>query len=146
MTAREFLKQAYKAQDRISTIKPQIERIESEMVRLGASVTDGSKVKSTPPRDPLGNLLVGKIDKKIELETQLARWENVLHSVISSIEEIDCVTCCKVLRKKYIKGMRLEDIATEMGYSYGYVRSLHAIGLREIRSCVHRISNENMVI
>ena len=133
MTAKEYLLQALKARDRIDAIKEQIERLRSDMEGLSVSITEGSKVQSSPPRDPLGDRLARTIDKITEREAALARWEDVLFKVEGTLNEINCRTCYRVLHARYIRGVPLCEVATELGYSLSWVRKLHATGLKEIK-------------
>ena len=132
MTTKNYLSQALKAQGRIAVIKEQIERLRSDMESLSASVIDGSKVQSTPSRDPMGDRLARIIDKIKGREADLAWWEDLLFEVESALNGIDCVTCYKVLHARYIRGAALKEIAAELGYSYSWVKQLHSTGLKEI--------------
>jgi len=133
MSAKEYLKQAFKAQERMAEIRGQIDQLREEMYRLSCAITEGSKVQTTPPRDPMGDRVAVIVDRISEREAQLARWGDLLYEVEGTLNDVECITCGKVLRARYVRGMTLEEVAVEMGYSHRYIQDLHATGLKEIK-------------
>jgi len=134
MTAKQYLSQAYRAIEKAAELRKQIERLNDEMARLGRSITEGSKVQFTPPKDPMGDRVADVVDKIAAREKQLARWEDILYSVEDALNSLDCVTCYKVLHGKYVQDMTLPEVATELGYSIHQVKRMHTVGLAEIEA------------
>jgi len=132
MTARQYLSRGYTATEKITELQKQIARLGDEMTRLSSAVTDGSKVQSTPPKDPMGDRVVEIVDKITVREIQLARWEDVLFEVEDALNGLECVTCSKVLHGRYVRGLTLEEVGAELGYSVHQCRRYHTVGLAEI--------------
>jgi len=133
VTPKKFLSQAQTALDKICELKKQIERLTDDMVRLTGGASFGERVQSSPPRDPMGDRVAKVADKIIAREKQLARWENVLYTVEGVLNDIECVTCSKILYKRYVEGLTLEEVADALNYKISYVRLLHTEGIREIK-------------
>jgi len=133
MTAKGYLKQAYEAKVRMEDIQGQIDALDDKMTKLGHSVSDGSKVQSTPPRDPMGDRLAALIDEKTDRLKQYQRWEHIYSTAERILNAVECVSCYKVLHARYMCGLKLEEIAGELNYTVSYVRKLHFIGFAEIK-------------
>ena len=133
MSPKEFLSQGRKAKDRIVILREQIDRLQDEMHRLSRATTEGSKVQSKPPRDPVGDRVSEIVDKITEREKQLALWEDKLYEVENVLNGLECVTCYKVLHARYVRGLEIWEIAEEQNYSKSYVYTLHTQGLEKIK-------------
>ena len=138
MTGRNYLKQARTALSRVEMLKEQINWLREDMQSVRSVVLEGAGVQSNAPHDQMARRVANICDKIGERETQIAYWENVLSSVETVINEVDDVVCCKILYAKYVRGLKICEIAEEMGYSKSYVYALHNKSVKEI------IPNENI--
>jgi len=136
MTAKDYLRQAYEAKHRIEEITSQIALLDDYMVKTGGFVLGGSKVQTSPLRDPTGSRLAVLMDEKMSRERQLRHWENICNTAVRTLNAVECITCYKVLHARYIRGLKLEEVADELNYTVSYVKKLHATGMREIKVVV----------
>jgi len=133
MTDIEYLSRAFGAKNQAVELQGQIKRLDEAMVKIGTSITEGSKVQSSPPKDPMGDRVSDLVDEKDDRRNQLIQLSHIYNTAERIINRVDCVTCRGVLQKRYLEGKRLRIIAVEMGYSYRYVQDLHAAGMKEIK-------------
>jgi len=134
MKEREFLRQATVARDRIGMLREQLDRLREDMSYVRRSVLKDDSVQSSTPHDLMGDRVADVCDKIAVREKQLEHWGDVLYSVESAINGIECATCGRVLYLRYVKGLTLEEVAAELGYSGHYIRELHTKGIKEISS------------
>ena len=72
---------------------------------------------------------------RLQDETDPLQVESLQRQILNVKQTIECLEDAKlemVLRKRYIQGMRYEDIAKVMGYSESHVKKLHRIALTKI--------------
>jgi len=132
MTVKQYLSQAYTATQKIVDIREQVVRLREEMTRLGRSISEDTRVQVTRQRDPMGDRVADILDKIDEREKLLARLEDVIFTVETALNRIECVTSYRVLHAHYVRGLKMREIAQELNYSNSYVYALHREGLEKI--------------
>lgn len=134
MTAKEYLSQVYKIDQRIDSKLEQI-------TQLHALATKATSVISDVPPSGTRNVhrledIIAKIDlleRSIDRDIdQLLDLKEEVMSVISKIENPEYRT---VLEQRYLNCRKFEDIAAVMGYSLDYCFALH----RKALQCVETI-------
>ena len=133
MNVRKYLFQAYTATERIAEISKQIRQLKDDMTRLGGDTIGGVRVQASLSHDPMGDRLAKIIDKITGREKQLARWQDILCEVNGVLNGIECATFYKVLHARYVRGLSMDAIADELGYSLHWTRKLHAAGVASIK-------------
>lgn len=63
-----------------------------------------------------------------ELTVLQTRLDN-LHKMISKFDDLDSM----ILKRKYIDGVSLYEIAEETAYSYGHIRNRHSVLIKSIK-------------
>lgn len=121
----DWLKDYQKLEEEIAYLEYNLEQTESELkrwisgdlqdVRL-TSGSQGAKVEE----------LIEKI--KNELYIKQEKMNNLVH-LISKFKGLEN----QILKKKYIDGMTLEEIAEDMNYSSSYIYKKHAEIVRRIK-------------
>lgn len=129
MTPKEYLMQIELLDTRIN----QRIREKDDLTRLyGVSSADYSRerVQSAHSADAP---FVKTVEKKIMLEAEIDRlidkFVDLKNLIISQIQSLDNVQYVNILFKKYVEFKRLEVIAVEMNYSYGYIKHAHGRAL-----------------
>lgn len=84
--------------------------------------------------DELGTYLLDKIEEKLEYEERIYRL----------IEELDDPPGALVLRKRYIQGMPIKDIAKDLGLSERRVQDIKANAIKQCEK-LHSISCDSAV-
>lgn len=136
MTAKEFLTQAYRIEDRITSLKNQLLTLECGMSSPNYNNIGGhgSDIKSITEQKGMKALeLREKIRKEVE------RLERVQLDIYNAIEALDNVNEQLVLRYRYIelthdgKQPSWEIIAYKMHYSVMQVARLHGKALEHLK-------------
>lgn len=126
---KEFLKRYQKAVRREQDILDEIQRLRAD--KMFPSVCNDGMPRGSSQTD-LSDY-IAEIDAAIE-DLKEERLEK-----IKIYREIEMRICCmkdedeqEVLRMRYIKGMKWEDIAEKMNYSYSGTLKLHGRALTDI--------------
>nr|DAZ62491.1 MAG TPA: hypothetical protein [Caudoviricetes sp.] len=129
MTAKEYLSQAYRLDQRINSNLAEIERLRQMAVSISSPVL-GEKVKMTRSQDPPYVRCVHRImelDEKINSEIDLVvSLKEQIRDVIESVPNADEQM---VLRYRYIHNYTWERIGEEMNADPRTVRRWHGKAL-----------------
>ncbi len=112
-------------------LRLQAEYLEDDIKNLKAVVIDGMP-KGSSVNDSIGNL-VARADKlRIEYlkKYDLALCE--LYKIERCIEGLEDETERRLMRKRYIQGLRWEDICIDLNYCWQHIHKIHARILRKI--------------
>lgn len=125
MTAKEYLRQAYRLDRKINSGIEEAARLRSLALNVTSSgfgervqtsrSTEAPFAKSIDKIITLENRINEEIDLYVDLKTEIIE-------VIHAVEDIDCRL---ILAKRYLGYKSWEDIATEMGFSESWVLKLH---------------------
>ena len=130
MTAKQYLMQAFR-------MKKKIESMQEDILRLEAAATDCSPNLTGMPHNPspshsrMADIVCKIIDRKAELEKQLAEMAYIRKEIEYNISLLNNPDHRSVLNKRYLEGGEWVDIAMEMGYSERQIYRLHASALDE---------------
>lgn len=114
-------------------LKLQAERLEEDIRNLKAVVIDGMP-KGGVVNDSIGNL-IARVDKlrreylhKYDLALcQLYKIERVIEGLENEAER-------RLMRKRYIQGMKWEDICVDLHYEWAQTHRIHARILKRINN------------
>lgn len=122
----EWLKDYRKLEEEIAYLEFNLDRTKRELSRW-ENVSDLGKYKLEA--ESLG----ANVEEKIEvIEYELAHKLNDLNELKKLISTFDGLEY-KILYKKHVEGMTLEEIATELNYNTNYIRIKHANIMRMMR-------------
>lgn len=119
------------------TMKNYAEADAEEVAMLGEKIYGimtpayGEKVKHSPTKDAMGNVVVHKVLSEEHYRTEIDDYMNkmnIIRSQIKKMAEIDD-KYYQVLQKKYVLGMGLSSIARSTGYSLSQTRRIWEDGL-----------------
>ena len=131
MTAKQYLEK-HKTREQIIAVKQrEIDRMRTEL--SVPSGERGERVKSSMQDDI--SQRVEKIDT-LEREVQQLRAEQWI--IKRAVQKVPDEKLRTILEGKYIYGMRLTDVACNMGYSYDWMRHLHRNALRAFENSTHK--------
>ncbi|MBJ8128924.1 DUF1492 domain-containing protein [Bacillus cereus group sp. N3] len=121
----KWLKDYQKLEEEIAYLEYDLEQTEAELKRwISGDLCD---VRLTS--DSQGARVEEIIEKKKgELYIKQEQMRNLLH-LISKFKGLEN----KILKKKYIDGMTLEEVAENMNYSSSYIYKKHAEIIRRIK-------------
>ena len=132
MTAKEYLNQAYRLDQRIRSKQEQI-------ASLNDLATDCSATLTGMPRTPNrgGSRMEDAVCKIIDLENEIAadmeRLVELKAEIISTIKAVDCIEYQLILEKRYISGKSWPEIAVDLGYKMRHLYKLHDDALEKIK-------------
>ncbi len=132
MKAKEYLQQLR----RMDTAINQKLREQQDLRALAAHVpavgyagdrVQGGRSGGAPYVDAVHRLL----DLEAEINREIDTYADRKHEIIGQIQALGPPQYAEILYKRYVEFKSLEEIAGEMHYAYGYVRSLHGRALQE---------------
>ena len=138
MTAKEYLKQAYRLDKLIEHDQREIERLQLLSVSIAPvdttreNVQGGNKVYDTIGEiiariDEYARRLNDEIDEFVDLKTEI-------HSKIMKVQNNDARL---ILLYRYLEFMKWEEIAVKMGYSFQWVHVLHKRALKNFEKILN---------
>lgn len=130
MTAKEYLNQAFRIDQRINSKLEQIESLKALCTKTSMTLSDMPKApKSGESRTE--DIIIRILMIEEEIKTEIERLVNLKKEVSDSINEVEPVECRMLLELRYLCFYTWEDIASEMNYTVRNVHLLHskALGL-----------------
>ena len=124
MTAKEYLNQAYRLDQRIRSKQEQISALNDLATSCSASMTG-------MPRNPNkgGSRMADAVCKIVDLQDSIAADMQELvelkAEIISTIKAVDCIEYQLILEKRYISGKSWPEIAVDLGYKMRHLYKLH---------------------
>ena len=133
MTDKE--KKEYLKQYRVVLAK--VDRAVDEISRMRALATSMSPVYSgMPHRKSNGNRVLDAVQRIIDLETDLNQeiddMVNLRREIEASINTVTDERLRDILRRRYIDGNRMEQIAADLSLDFRWVQRLHAKAIQKL--------------
>ena len=132
MTAKEYLKQAYRLDQRINSDIEEVQRLR-EMSKSISSPSFGEKVHGTRPTEPMFARCIEKIidmEERINKEIDtLVDLKEQMRTVIARVPDTDEEM---VLRYRYIHNLTWEQIGDELNADSSTVRRWHGTALTHV--------------
>ena len=136
MTSKEYLMQIYNLDHKIYMMQ-----LEADEYRRMADVIPGGnydkpfvKPSNRNTEAPFVKWINKALDKEKEIEKEIERLNNLKIEVTSVISQIDNGNYRMVLMLRYLKSMKIEEIAEEMHYALPTIKKWHreAVELIEV--------------
>lgn len=128
-----FLKSYLRDKQAVRRIEEQLSELRLSKLSPGMSMGDGM-----PHGSDMRDLsdYAAKVDE-LERELIQARYDRIqsFRKVQAAIEELEDETEKDLLTYRYLKGMKWEEIAVEMGYSWRAVHKIHSHALEHLKIC-----------
>lgn len=131
MTAKEELNQYNDAQGRVEETLEDYRKYQERATKMTAIISDMPMNKGKS--DKVGDNVPAMADIAKEYLDRWVEAERKRLYITSRIDQIKNELYRKVLKKRYVEGLKLEEIACETGYSYDRVRHIHKEALEEYR-------------
>lgn len=142
MTAKEELNQYNDAQGRVEETLEDYRKYQERATKMTAIISDMPMNKGKS--DKVGDNVPAMADIDKEYLDRWVEAERKRLYITSRIDRIKNELYRKVLKKRYVEGLKLEEIACETGYSYDRVRHIHKDALEEYR-ILYGLDKENKV-
>ena len=132
MTAKEYLNQAYRLDQRIRSKQEQISALNDLATSCSASMTG-------MPRNPNkgGSRMADAVCKIVDLQdsiaTDMQELVELKAEIIATIKAVDCIEYQLILEKRYISGKLWPEIAVDLGYKMRRMYDIHEEALAAIK-------------
>ena len=125
-----FLKSYLKNKQAVRRIEEQLEEL--RMNKMYPSVINDGMPHGTDKGD-LSDY-AARVDE-LERELVKKRYERIVsfQNVQAAIEDLEDETEKDLLTYRYLKGIKWEEIAVEMGYSWKHIHRIHATALKNLK-------------
>lgn len=131
MTAKEYLSQAYRLDNRINSKIDQLASLNELAAKCTGSI---SGMPRNPNQD--GSTMADTIAKIIDLQTEINndidRLVDLKRELVKAIKTVVNIDCQLLLEGRYLCYKSWEEIAVELGYDIRHVYRLHHQALSEV--------------
>lgn len=140
MTAKQYLRQIYKLNEKIKDKQERINSLRLMSESIGAIDYSKDKIKLSPSADAsFTNQIMQIIKFEKELEKDKNRMKELFVEISRTIDQVENVNEMLVLSKRYLLMKSWEQIAEEMNYSVRQIHRIHSEALKHVTKC-HRMS------
>jgi RNA polymerase sigma factor (sigma-70 family) len=112
-------------------IRQKLAELEAGLGSAGGSNLDGMP-RSSGPGDPTGRAALQLLALREHYDNKLAELAELQLAIEKAIDSLE-PTERKLLRHRYIDGLRWEDICVAMSYSWRQIHRLHSAALQKLR-------------
>ena len=146
MTAKEYLNQIRLLDRKIDQRIQEADELRQIAYGLRSPDMSGDHVQTSPAGDSVGNAVSKYLDMEAEIDAMVDRLVNLKHKIIGEIHELKDPRLVELLYLRYVKFMRLEEIACTMkkadggSYNYEYIKRLHGKSLKEFSKCHSKVT------
>lgn len=132
MTAKEYLNQAYRLDQRIRSKQEQIASLNDLATSCSASMTG---MPHNPNRGTFR--MADAVCKIVDLQESIAADMNELvelkAEIIATVKAVECIEYQLILEKRYISGKSWPEIAVDLGYKMRHLYKLHDEALDSLK-------------
>ena len=124
MTAKEYLGQAYRLDQRINSKLQQVDSLRSLTQKITASY-DGEVVSHTRNVTSLQDTIIRPMEAEEELNRQIDELVDLKMDIARLIDQVHNESFRLILEKRYLCFLQWDQIAAEMHYSRRWVLNKH---------------------
>ena len=129
MTAKEYLQQALRLDERINSKISQLESLRELATKCTSTIT-GTPHNPSPAQSPMADAVCKIIDLQDEINRDIDHLVDLKRELVGVIRNAEDVECRLLLELRYLCFMSWEDIAVQMGYTTRNIHYLHKQALR----------------
>ena len=138
MTAREFLNQAYKLDQRINSKLEQVSVLNDLALKATSTVT-GMPHSPNHGGFRVSDAIVKIIDLQDEINRDVDALVDIKREIMHVIKAVDNIDCQLLLEMRYLCYRTWEQIAVDMDYSIDNVFKVHRRALQMVRDILERV-------
>ena len=131
MTAKDYLGQAYRLDQRINSKIDQITSLSDLATKCTSTISDMPKNPS-PASSPMADIVCKIIDLQAEINTDIDRLVELKRDIVRTIKSVDNSEYQTLLELRYLCFKTWEQIAVDMGYRVRNVHTLHNEALKKV--------------
>ena len=131
MTARQYLGQAYRLDQRINSKLMQLALLRGNAMNLSTNIREIS-IQTSRDNARMENTLLKIIDQEREIDEEIDRLVDLKAEIKKLIDGVENIECRLILELRYLCFRSWEEIAVEMDYSIDYVFKIHRKALEMV--------------
>lgn len=132
MTAKEYLSQAYRLDQRINSKIEQVASLNDLATKCTSSLT-GMPRNPNRATSTMADAVAKIIDLQAEINRDIDRLVDLKREIVMVIKAIANLEYQTLLEKRYLCFFTWEQIAVDMGYDLRYLHKLHNRALSECK-------------
>ena len=132
MTAKEYLEQAYRLDQRIQSKQEQVDSLNDLATRCTATMT-GMPHSPNRGSSPMADTVCKIVDLQEAIAADMQTLVDLKADIMHTIDMVQNVEYRLILEKRYITGKTWPEIAIELGYKMRYMFKLHEEALAVIK-------------
>ena len=136
MTAKEYLGQAYRLDQRINSKIEQVASLNELAAKCTSSLT-GMPRNPNRASSTMADAVAKIIDLQAEINRDIDRLVDLKREIVSVIKSIDNLEYQTLLEKRYLCFLTWEQIAVDMGYELRWLYRLHHRALDAVSEISH---------
>lgn len=137
MTAKTFLSQAYRLDQRIYNMLEELEHLKSMATCVTAQL-GGEHVQTSHNNSKLENSVIKIISQEEAINTRIGDLLDLKHMIRETISLVEDPDERLVLEERYINFRSWEKIAEDMSFSKRWVHTLHSRGLDAVDAIISK--------
>lgn len=119
----DYLEQIQRYDILITNGAEEIIRLETMATSITKAI-DNERIQSSGEKDRLGKAVAQIVDTENEILLLIQSRMEYRREIVSRIEDMANVNYYNVLYLKYVKGLDMQSVADEMGYSYSHAKRI----------------------
>jgi hypothetical protein len=131
MTAKEYLGQAYRLDQRINSKIEQIASLNELATRCTSTLT-GMPRNPSPSVSPMADAICKIIDLEAEINRDIEKLVDLKRDIVRIIKAVDNTEYQTLLELRYLCFKTWEQIAVDMGYNVRHVYRIHDEAVEKI--------------
>ncbi len=131
MTARQYLGQAYRIDQRINSKLKQVSLLRGNAMNLSINMKEIS-IQTSRDNARMENTLLKIIDQEREIDEEIDRLVDLKAEIKRVIDGVENIEYRLILELRYLCFRSWEEIAVEMDYSIDYVFKIHRRALEKV--------------
>lgn len=124
MTAKEFLSQAYRLDQRINSKIDQVSTL-NDLATKCTSTISGMPRNPSPAASTMADVVTKIIDLENEINSDIDSLVELKRKIVKAIKEVERPEYQTLLEKRYLCFLTWEQIAVDMGYTIDNIYKLH---------------------
>jgi hypothetical protein len=126
---------------KIKQLTEEIDRLRSEATGLKSMQIRDDIVQHSASGDAMANAVIRIVDLEQQVSEKCQRYADMRTEIIDQIQSLDDPRYVEVLYLRYVRYMRMEEIACVMhkpngaSYSYQHILRLHGEALQKFSKC-----------
>lgn len=132
MTAKEYLNQAYRLDQRIRSKQEQISTLNDLATSCSTSMT-GIPRKPNKGGSRMADAVCKIVDLQDSIAADMQELVELKAEIIATIKAVDCIEYQLILEKRYISGKSWPEIAVDLGYKMRHLYKLHDEALAAVK-------------